>query len=102
MVKSLTEINLNYEKAISEAESLERIASVLEKIAKGEMSDSLSRVHDNWQGENADLYIQKGEKIKEKLEESAKDINRTAKTIRNIAIRTRQADLAAREIASSL
>jgi len=98
-VKSLFEINLDYAKAIRQAEQLEAVASELTSLAGNDFQGCLNNIANNWKGENSQAYIRKGTKLKGDMENSAKQLRMVARTIRNIAERTRRADLAARAIA---
>lgn len=100
-IKSEALIWLEYGKAISQANELDRIASEMKNLAEGDFQNCLSSVASNWTGDNSRNYIRKGEKLKGDIDKSARQLQNIAKAIRNIAKRTRNADLRAREIALS-
>ena len=94
-VKTLDEINLNYSRAIRQAERLEGRAGELKELANGDFQGCLTGIAANWEGENARAGIRKGEKLKGDLEKSAGQLEMVAKAIRSVAKRTREADIAA-------
>ncbi len=100
-MKSLTQINLDYAKAMRQADELDRVASDLDKLADSEFQGCLQNISSNWKGVNAQNYIKKGNKLKGDINKSAQQLRKVASTIRKIAERTRAADLAARAIALS-
>ena len=100
-MKTLFEINLNYSKAINQAEQLEGAARDLKNLANNDFQGCLDSIAVDWKGENARAYINKGIKLKDDIEKSAAGLEKAAKTIRNIAERTRDADINARNIALS-
>jgi len=67
-VKTLDEINLNYSRAIRQAERLEGRAGELKELANGDFQGCLTGIAANWEGENARAFIRKGEKLKGDLE----------------------------------
>lgn len=101
MAKSIGVIRLEYNKAIRQAEELERVASELRNLANSDLDGCLGRISTNWTGVNATEYVRKGRKLKQKMLDSATNLTKVARTIRTIAKNTRDADLRAREIALS-
>ena len=100
-MKTPDEINLNYSRAVRQAEWLEGRARELENLANTDFQECLANIEANWKGENARIFIGKGNKLKGDLEKSADQLGRVAKSIRSAAKRTREADIAARNIALS-
>lgn len=100
-MKTILEINLDYAKAIRQAEQLEAIARNLGTLADSEFQGCLQRISTNWKGENASAYIAKGQKLKGDMNKTAEQLNKAAGAIRNIARRTKEADIAAMNIALS-
>ena len=98
-MKSLAQINLDYQKAIRQADELDAVARDLDSLANNDFQGCLRNVSANWKGENSQAYIRKGNKLKSDINKSATQLRRVASTIRVIARNTRQADINARNIA---
>lgn len=98
-MKSLFSIEFDFRQAIQRAEELEEIAADLRKLADNDLQGSLQNLSTAWKGEAASAYIHKGTRLKEKILKSSKDLNKTASTIRSVARRTYNAEMAAYRIA---
>ncbi len=98
-MKSLTTIRMDFQKAQQCAAELEEIASEMRTLANSDLSDSLQSLSGAWKGESAALYLRKGELLKDKITASAKNLERTAATIRSTARRTYDAEMRAYRLA---
>ena len=98
-MKSLFSIEFDFQQAIKRAEELEDIAADMKKLANEDLVSSLQSLSTAWKGEAANAYLTKGSRLKEKILKSSKDLNKTATTIRNVAKRTYNAEMAAYRIA---
>lgn len=92
-------LNINFEKALKQAEELENIAKEIENVAKVDLEDSFNSISRNWTGENSNNYIKKGAKVKEDIKKTAKNLKETAEAIREIVRRDKEAEEAAERIA---
>lgn len=92
-------IEINFRQAKQQAAQLEALASRLENLAKREMEESLQRLSGCWRGKSADAYMQKGHRLSEDILGTAKDLQKTAQTIRTAAKRTYDAEMRAKELA---
>lgn len=92
-------LNINFEKALKQAEELENIAKEIENVAKVDLEDSFNSISRNWIGENSNNYIKKGAKVKEDIKKTAKNLKETAEAIREIVRRDKEAEEAAERIA---
>lgn len=99
-MSSLSEIYFNYNRAIEQAKQLEGIAKQLKKAADNTMEDILNDVHTAWKSDSAPQYIKKGQKVKCDMRTTAGNLTTIAQTIRTIAQRIRDAELAAWRIAN--
>jgi len=99
MIQSLNTILFNYNKALKQADQLDALARQLEGYAKNDMSEALSHVSSNWKGESASQFIAKGNKAKQDIQSSAKQLHNVATAIRKAAETVRRAEERAREIA---
>lgn len=92
-------IELNFRQAKQQAEQLESLAKSLENLAKNDLDGTLRQLSSAWKGESASAYMRKGERLEEKIIQTAEDLQRTAQTIRSTAQRTYNAEIRARELA---
>lgn len=99
-MSSLSEIYFNYDKAIEQANRLDSVAKRLTTAASVTMVDILSDVHKAWKSDSAPAYIKKGEKVERDMDTTAKNLRGIAQTIRAVAQRIRDAELAAWRIAN--
>ena len=98
-MKSLFSIEFDFRQAIQRAEELEEIAADMRKLANNDLEGSLQNLSTAWKGESARAYLNKGTRLKEKILKSSNDLKKTASTIRSVAKRTYNAEMAAYRIA---
>lgn len=99
-MSSLSEIYFNYNKAIAQANRLDGIAKKMKNAANRDMQGILNDVSRAWKSDSAPQYVRKGEKVKENIQTSSKNLEEIASTIRTIAKRVRDAELEAWRIAN--
>lgn len=99
MAKSESEIRLNYNRAVRQADSLEQLSRNLKSLANNDMSGSISEIAGSWTGENSNSYRGKYEQLKAKVLATAGKLENTATTIRRIAQNTYNAEMRALRIA---
>lgn len=92
-------IQLNFERALRKADELEGVSDHMKHLAEQQMHDTLNELSHQWTGENAQQFISKGGILKEKMEETARELRNTAETIRAIAEEIYEAEMEALEIA---
>lgn len=92
-------IELNFQQAKQQAAKLESLAIKLENLAKKDLNGTLQQLSEAWKGESASAYMQKGQRLEEKIVQTAKELKKTAQTIRSTAKRTYNAEMRARELA---
>ena len=93
------QITLDYNNAVTQAENLEQVAKNIEKMINNEFSPCMNDISRNWTGDNANAYIAKGNKLKNEMQNSADELRKAAKTIRQIAGNTYRAEKAAYDVA---
>lgn len=98
MAKSKYAIYMDFNAAKKRAEDLERIAGELEGMTGNSLPGCLNSVNSNWKGNNATTYIGKGNAIKENISGVASGLRTTAGTIRTVAKKAYDAEMAALEI----
>lgn len=98
-MKSLFSIEFDFRQAIQRAEELEEIAAQMKKLANEDLEGSLQTLSMAWKGEAASAYLDKGTRLRDKILKSSNDLKKAAKTIRSVAKRTYNAEMAAYRIA---
>lgn len=98
-MKSDSEIRYDFQQAIRKAEELEGIAANLKRLANNDLENSLQALSGAWKGEAARTYLLKGNNLQAKILSNAKKLESTARTIRSVAKRTYNAEMAAYRIA---
>lgn len=93
------QIMMNFQMAVRKAEELEQVSSELKALVNNDMETSMQSLSNAWKGEAATAYLNKGVKLQEKIIASAKQLDKTATTIRNVAKRTYDAEMRALQIA---
>ena len=92
------EIDINFGNAMSKANELDELAGQLSGV-RGDLNESLQMLSANWQGESATQYIAKGMDLTEQIQSTARNLNNIADAIRSSAIRIRNAERRALELA---
>lgn len=98
-MKSAFEIKMDYQRALNQAKELDEIARDLRRTANDNLQDCVSDISHNWTGENSKAYISKCNKLKSDINSTAKKIEKTADTIRTVALVTYRAEMAALALA---
>ena len=98
-MKSKAAIEFDFRQAMNRADELDQVAADMKRMANNDMQSSLQQLSSAWKGEAASAYLTKGGRLKDKVLKSAQDLNRTATTIRNVARRVYNAEMAAYRIA---
>lgn len=94
-------IIFNYTKAIAQADELLDISKNVKKMADGKFTDSIAKVDKNWDGDNSKKYLAKCNQLKDKMGDSASDIQKISDSIRKIAKAIYDAEMANIEIAKT-
>ncbi len=92
-------IIFNYNRAIGQAGDLDNIAKEVRKLADRSLTDSLTSIDKNWDGENSKKFLNKGNKLKGRIADSADDIQRIAESIRQMAEAIYESEMEAVRIA---
>lgn len=97
-MKTAWQIQMDFKRAMDAAKKLRDIARSMDNNASS-MGSTINSINGSWDGENSDLYITKGHKVQNNISTTADGIRKVADAIERIAIRTRDAELAAISIA---
>lgn len=94
------QIQLQYRTALQQASRLEELAENLLRTARTGVGETMSELQICWTGENARAYLAKGDRLKNKIIDTANDLKRAAAAIRRIATNTYNAEMRALELAN--
>ncbi len=92
-------IDFAYEKAMTSADEIERLAKQLEQSASDNLEGVMGEMRSVWESENADAFCEKSRQLQTKLNKTASDLCKVAVSIRDIAHKMRAAELSAENIA---
>lgn len=94
-------IEMDFKRAMQQADRIDAIAGNLKELSNSRFESSLQNLSAAWKGENASLYIRKGNGLQGKINRTAGELHAVASDIRTIARRLYNAEMAALAIASS-
>lgn len=81
-MRTKSQIEMDFERAISQARELEELSRELSQMASAHISGALEMLSSNWKGDNADSYVENGNKVTGEMLETADDLIKVAKNIR--------------------
>lgn len=99
-MKTKAQIEFDFEQARRRAAELEEIAADLSQLSKRDMENTRAELSGAWKGESAQLFQTKAGKLQEDIQDTAKELNTIAATIREIAQRIYEAEMEALRIAT--
>ncbi len=99
MARSEHSIRMDFEKAKAAACRLDSIADSIASMLSGEYDGSLDTVRQNWRGDNATMFLTKGNELREKVNKTVSDLRATAEVVRRIAQNTYDSEMRALELA---
>ncbi|MCR5421858.1 MAG: hypothetical protein K6E98_12745 [Lachnospiraceae bacterium] len=94
-MRSKTEIDIEFKRAMEQAEELEELSVLLCNICNVKFDGTLSLLSKSWQGQNAVDYVKKTGKLKNNIYNSAEILKDTADMIRRTASLIYSAEMAA-------
>ncbi|MBO5474618.1 MAG: WXG100 family type VII secretion target [Lachnospiraceae bacterium] len=92
-------IEFNFRKAMEQAEQLEGTAERLSRLSNYQFENTMQQLAANWKGENASEYMNKGDRLQQQMNGTAKELYNIAADIRRVAKRLYQAEMEALRIA---
>lgn len=96
---SRSEIEFDFDQAKKQAKRIDEIADDLSNLSKSKLENTLSTLSANWKGQNASNYLAKGGRLQGEINGTANELHSIASTIREIARRIYEAEMAALRIA---
>ena len=100
-MKSSKTIQIEFQQVAQQAQKLEQCANDLMKV-RHQLQELMNDLHCGWEGESADMYLQKCSELSDKINTSAKNLDKTANVIERSARAYRDAELAAIKIAEAI
>lgn len=95
------EIDIEFKRAIEQAEELEELSCMLCNISNVKFDNALTLLTNSWKGQNAGSYISNTRSLKNRLYGSAEILKDTAEMIRKTAQRIYMAEMAALMVVES-
>lgn len=99
MAKTLSEIQMDFSRTMSQANELDSLAGQLERIADNHMENTLQGIGKAWTGEVSNQYLQKGRSMSRKIKSNAVQLKKIAEAMRIAARAAYDAERRAYEIA---
>lgn len=84
-MKSKKEIEMNFERAVSQAIELEELSKELSKLANNHLLGAIEMLGKGWSGENADRFLRGSRVATGEVLNTADDLIKVAKNIRTTA-----------------
>ncbi len=79
------QIDAEYQEAIRQAEALEGLADQISALGINGLQNTLQDISYNWKGENANLFLQRGDRFKEELLDTAHELRAMAELLKSRA-----------------
>ena len=80
-MKDRREIEMDFSRALSQAQELEMLSKELSSIATYHIAEALRVLKTSWQGDNSELFNEKGEVLSTEILETADDLIKVARNI---------------------
>lgn len=93
MAKPLNVIQMDYTRSRQQADELDRLAREIRSIADNQLAGALSGINNAWKSDTAPAYIKKGRSVQDQLRTRARELERAASTVRQIAENTYHGEL---------
>ena len=94
------QIQIHYQNALRQAAKLEQLADQLRTVADRKFAGAMEAVQTSWSGENAESFLLKGTRLKEKTIKTSNELRSAASSVRRIAENTYRAEMRALELAN--
>lgn len=78
-----SKIDIDFEMMMIQANSLERLAEQMQNLSEKSFNTSLQSIAASWKGDNANLYLAKGEQIKHNTISTAQNLKEIAQNIKS-------------------
>lgn len=92
-------IAFDLNRALRQADEIDSVANNLKRQARDKLDGSMQMLSRNWQGTNANAYIEKGNTLRGNVSSYASQLNGIASDVRTIAHNIYEAEMEALRIA---
>ena len=75
-------IDTDFNEAIRQAEALEGLADQINTLGVNGLQNTLQNISCNWKGENANIFLEKGDRFKEELLDTAHELRSIAESLK--------------------
>lgn len=99
-MKSRYSIEIDFRIAMEHADKVEKIGNDMNQMCEEELETCIQSIRNHWTGENAELFLEKEEQMRNGVVSLAERVIQTAETIREMAQNLYQAEIQAWEIAN--
>lgn len=99
-MSSRSEIRIDFEQALRQADKLDEIARKLDRISKNSMENSMQTLSSAWKGANAAAFLRKEDHLQQDISKTARNVRDIADDIRTIARQIYDAEMRAWWIAN--
>lgn len=84
-MSGLSKIDIDFAAVMEQAARLGEIADSMKELAEKNFDGALQNIAQNWKGENASLYLTKGDTLETNMKDTAKRLKSIAESIENRA-----------------
>lgn len=81
-MKTKSQIEMDFERAVNQAMELEEISKELSQLASAHVAGAMEMLSFNWKGDNADKFMKNGKLLTGEMLDTADDLIKVAKNIR--------------------
>lgn len=99
MARSLNAIQMDYGRAMRQAQQLDEVAAHMKRLADQKLEGIMENLGSGWTGDNSAKYIGKGRQLEERIIGTSHSLAQIAQSIRTIAQNVYEAERRAWEIA---
>jgi WXG100 family type VII secretion target len=99
MAKTAFTIQMDFAKAMRQADKLDEIAQNISQAGKTDLVDCMQKVGEDWKSDTSTAYQKKGKEVAEHLVKISNNLTKTAQAVRQIAKTTYEAEMTALELA---
>lgn len=86
MAGTNSKIDIDFRMVMEQAKHLDEVASQMKDLSESSFYEALQNIAGSWKGENANLYVHKGDTLKGNMTGTAKELKKIAEDIKKRAI----------------
>lgn len=81
----ISKIDIDFRMVMEQANHLDEVASQMEDLSEKSFGEALQDISGSWKGDNASLYIHKGNTLKENMTDTAQQLKQISDAIKKKA-----------------